>query len=257
MAWLKDKLQGSIFGRFVRNSIDTPTDNKSLSHLDLNAIYDRQTIEVMRRVLKRNSNGIDIGAHRGDILSQMLTMAPAGTHHAFEPLPDYAARLRRKFPKVRVHQMAVSDKSGEAEFQHVENDPAYSGLKRRIYDRPDPQIVAIKVPVGTIDEIIPSDLPIAFIKIDIEGGEFHALTGAVNTIRRYRPVIVFEAGKNSTGEYGVSPTALYELIETTLGYRLSTMGRWLENEPPLTLPQFCHNWDHGPDFYFIATPAGE
>lgn len=24
----------------------------------------------------------------------------------------------------------------------------------------------------------------------------------------------------------------------------------------MALQEFCHNWDNGPDFYFIATPAG-
>lgn len=196
-----------------------------------------------------------MGAHRGSLLQQMVAIAPAGTHHAFEALPDLAAQLRERFPAVLVHQMAVSDSSGEADFQYVQNYPAYSGLRRRVYDRPDPRVLTIRVPVATVDDVIPAGQPIAFMKIDIEGGEYHALKGAVSTIQRCHPVIVFEAGSKSTGQYGVTPTDLYELVTETLGYELSTMGRWLGRKQAMTLQEFCHNWDNGPDFYFIATPA--
>lgn len=223
---------------------------------DLNAMYDRQTVDVMRRVLRPDSSCIDIGAHIGDILWHMVAIAPAGTHHAFEPLPHFAEGLRKRFPGVWVHQVAASDSSGEAEFQYVENDPGYSGLRRRVYDRPDPRVLTIRVSVATVDEVIPLSQAVAFMKIDIEGGEYHALKGAVSTIRRCRPVIVFEAGSASTGQYDVTPADLYDLVTTTLGCELSTMRRWLRKEPAMALQEFCHNWDNGPDFYFIATPAG-
>jgi hypothetical protein len=150
----------------------------------------------------------------------------------------------------------VGDTRGEAEFQFVVNAPGYSGLRHRIYDRPDPRIQTIRVATSTLDAVIPADQAIAFIKIDIEGGEYHALRGAVDTIRRSHPVIVFEAGQKSTGQYGVTPQAMFSLIVDELGYRLSTMERWLRDSPPYTGEEFVKNWIDGPDFYFIATPVG-
>ena len=219
-----------------------------------NSAYDRQTVAVMRRVLRKNSNCIDVGAYKGRILSCMVAIAPAGTHHAFEALPAFAAQLRECYPEVQVHEFAVSDKQGDADFLYVQNRPTYSGLRRRIYDHDDPQIVTIKVATARIDDVIPDNAPIAFIKIDVEGGEYHAIKGAVATIRRWQPVIVLEAGGKSTGQYGVTPAAFYQLIAKTLGYDLSTMERWLAHRPSLTLQEFSDNWDHGPEFYFIATP---
>jgi FkbM family methyltransferase len=199
---------------------------------------------------------VDIGAHKGDILQHIVRFAPTGAHHAFEALPHLAKELRARFPTVKVHQQAVGDANGQAEFQHVENDPAYSGLRRRIYDRPDPKIMPICVSVVTLDSVIPASQAIGFMKIDIEGGEYHALKGAVDTVRRGKPVIVLEAGSKSTGQYGVTPAAMYHLITQELGYELSTMRRWLDRVAALTLVEFCHNWDNGPDYYFIATPSG-
>ena len=36
-----------------------------MPHVDANATYDRQTVEVMRKVLLRDSNCVDIGGTRG------------------------------------------------------------------------------------------------------------------------------------------------------------------------------------------------
>ena len=219
-----------------------------------NASYDRQTVEVMFRVLRPNSNCIDVGAHNGSILQRMIDISPRGRHYAFEPLPHLSQKLSERFPKVIVHQMALSDKSGESEFLFVENDPSYSGLRPRVYDRPDPKIIPIRVRVVSLDEIIPPNETIAFIKLDIEGGEFHAIKGGIETIRRCKSVIVFEAGSTSTGQYGVKPDDVYLLVTETLGYELSTMERWLKQGVPYNQGEFGKNWNNGPDYYFIATP---
>lgn len=219
-----------------------------------NARYDRETIETMRRVLKPDSCCIDVGAHRGSILQEMVRIASRARHYAFEPLPHLAEHLRRKFPRVRVYEAAVSDHAGTARFLYVENAPAYSGLKERIYDRFDPVLKPITVDVVRLDEVIPSEEHIAFIKLDIEGGEFQALRGAAGMIGRCRPVIVFEAGAKSTGQYGATPEEVYRFITDQLRYHVSTMQRWLAGQSPHSLTEFSRNWFDGPDFYFIAYP---
>jgi len=258
------KLKSSLKGTWIHHAVwaykNPPPkvhggdDGKLVAVNDRNADYDWQTIEVMFRVLRRNSNCIDVGAHVGDILHHMINIAPRGRHYAFEPLPHLAQKLTEKFPQVVVHQAAVSDKSGESEFLFVENDPGYSGLRRRLYDRPDPKITPIRVRVVTLDEMIPPDEKIAFIKIDIEGGEFHAIRGGIETIRRCKPVIVFEGSSRSTGQYGVKPDDLYLFVEQALEYDLSTMERWHQRKPPYNREGFEENWEHGHKYYFIAIP---
>lgn len=222
---------------------------------DLNALYDRQTVEVMTRTLRRDSSCVDIGAHKGEVLRGIVAAAPDGIHYAFEALPHLAEKLKDQFPRVRIHQVAVSDRTGTSEFQYVESAPAYSGLRRRIYDQPDPRIVTIQVETTTLDDVIPVGEAVALVKIDIEGGEYHALRGAVNTILRCRPVLLFEAGNKSTGQYGVTPDEIYALITETFGYELSTMSRWLAGAPAYSRGEFRSNWEVGPDYFFIAAAA--
>jgi hypothetical protein len=48
------------------------------------------------------------------------------------------------------------------------------------------------VTVRRLDEIIPEDVSIEFIKIDVEGAEAAVLRGASNLLRSQQPVVVFE-----------------------------------------------------------------
>lgn len=222
---------------------------------DQNAAYDLATVEIMRRVLRADSNAVDVGTHCGALLRHLVEIAPRGQHFAIEPLPWLADELRLNFPQVTVLAAAASDASGEAEFQFVENDPGYSGLRRRLYDRADPIIVPLRVPVVTLDSVLPPTLPIAFLKLDIEGGEFHALRGAQRTLDRCRPLIVFEASHRSTGEYGVTPAMLYDWLRNEFAYRIMTLTSWLEHGAPLARHEFERHWHRGPEYLFLADPG--
>jgi FkbM family methyltransferase len=217
-----------------------------------NLRYDRETVEVMRRVLTAHSSCIDIGAHDGEILRHIAKLAPRGHHVAFEPIPHLAATLRARFPEVSVYEAACADRPGSAQFVLVENAPAYSGLRRRLYDRPDAALRSIRVQVVRVDELVRH--AVSLIKVDVEGGEYHALLGAQRTIAIHRPVIIFEAGARSTGQYGVTPRDFTSLF-ARLGYRLSTMERWLASKPAFTEEEFVANWQGDRDYYFIAHPA--
>lgn len=214
--------------------------------------YDWQTVEVMRRHLREDSSCVDLGAHEGEILRHMAKLSPRGRHVAFEPIPHLAAKLRTAFPGVAVVEAACGHEPGVTDFVMVENALAYSGLRQRIYDRPDVKLSRIPVKVVRVDDVVTH--PVALIKIDVEGGEYHALLGAERTISLYRPVIVFEAGAKAAEQYGVAPRDFTRFFDR-LGYRLSTMERWLASEAALSEGEFVENWRAGKDYYFIASPV--
>ena len=68
--------------------------------------------------------------HKGEILSQIIRLAPEGTHFAFEPIPALFENLKNNFPQVTLYPYALCNSKGESYFQWVKNAPAYSGLKR-------------------------------------------------------------------------------------------------------------------------------
>ena len=219
-----------------------------------NIAYDRQTLEVMQCCLGADSACIDGGAHQGKVLADMLRLAPRGRHYAFEPLPALAAQLRQNFPQAQVFQQALGARAGKADFVHVTNAPAYSGLRERTYDHDQPHTETLTVEVVRLDEVIPPDAQIAFIKLDLEGGELHALQGGVELIKRCRPLIVFEAGAPSSGHYGVGPGDIHDFITGVLGYRLATMAAWLQGSAGLGRQAFIDAYPE--DFYWLAWPPG-
>ncbi len=255
LARIRQWLRRSRIGSLARSLESRLWPRSATPIVTKNTQYDQETIEVMSRCLGRNSCCLDLGAHEGRMLREMLNLAPDGHHWAFEPLPHLAKTLRTAFPKVTVIAAAASDHSGSSDFIFVRNAPAYSGVRRRIYDRPDPDLRTIRVPLVTIDDTIPDSVDVSFVKVDIEGGEFDALRGATLTIRRCRPIIVFEAGAKSTGQYGVNSKQMYELVTQTLECRLSTMHRWLEHQDALTEQEFSEHWASDSEYYFIAYPG--
>jgi FkbM family methyltransferase len=199
--------------------------------------YDAQVVEIMRRVLKRDSNGIDVGAAWGEILRPMVKLARSGHHRAFEPLPHLAAQLRDDFPRVEVHELALSDHTGQAEFCHTIDASGYSGLHRRHYPSENMRVETITVQVRRLDDLVDPHEPIAFMKIDVEGAEFAVLRGARECLMRHRPVVVFEYSGEEVPEYGVVNGEFYDYL-SALGMAVSTLDRWLGGDVPLGRSEF-------------------
>lgn len=225
--------------------------------MDRNQLYDLQTIEVMRRVLQNDSNCIDVGCHSGVMLDELIKLAPNGCHYAFEPLEDLFKGLVQKFggrENVRIRNSALSDSSGTVTFQHVVSNPGYSGLRHRSYDRPNEEIREILVPTEMLDDVIPESTRIAFIKIDVEGAELQVFKGAVKTLKRSRPIIVFEHGLGAADFYGTTPEEVFDLLVSECELKCFTMERWLASDgaDSLTRAAFCDEFRSGRNYYFMA-----
>jgi FkbM family methyltransferase len=220
----------------------------------MNDVYDGQTFELMKRVLTRDSNCVDVGCHKGDILRGILRAAPDGTHYAFEPIPNLFDDLKTEFPSVHVLNIALSNVESVTSFQHVIGNPSYSGLKRRRYDREGEIVVEITVKTAPLDTVLPADFRLDFLKIDVEGAELQVLEGAVETISRNKPFVVFEHGLGGSDYYGTTPTSVYDLLTKRCGLSISLMEKWLGGGLPLTREEFVRQFDTGENYYFMAYP---
>jgi len=186
---------------------------------------------VMAAVLERDSCCVDVGANVGTVLADMVAIAPDGSHIAYEPLPELSESLARRFPQVDVRAAALSDHAGEATFTRVRSAPSRSGF-RPIGGRRG-RTEQLTVPVERLDDALPDGFVPALIKIDVEGAEEQVLRGALETIRRHRPVVVLEHG-NSAAEYGTRADDVFELLCGMAGLRIFDM----DGAGPLTLERF-------------------
>ena len=199
-------------------------------------------------LLAEDSNCVDVGANEGRFLWHMTQRAPRGRHFAWEPVPHLAARLRELFPQVEIHDAAVGDTPvGETSFVVVKNDAAYSGLLERDYP-PGFETEEIQVRVERLDSELPPDYAPTLIKIDVEGAELGVLRGAAETIRRHRPVVVFEHGPGASEHYGTTPEAIHDFVCGELGLRIFDM----DATGPLSREQLAELFNTGARWNYYA-----
>jgi FkbM family methyltransferase len=169
---------------------------------------------VLATALREDSTAIDVGANEGAVLESIVRIAPRGRHVAFEPIAQLHDVLAARFPDVDVRCSAVSNEAGTAEFTHVPDAPAYSGLLQRD-DLPAGTRPVERVSVRTerLDDVLAQGPVPTLIKIDVEGAELGVLQGAIETLQRHRPFVLFEHGAGGADLYGTQPTQVFDLLD--------------------------------------------
>ena len=213
----------------------------------------REEHENLRRVIafsvSSGTNCIDIGAHEGSVLALLTELAPDGEHIAWEPLPEMADELRRRFPGVAVRDAALSNEPGEAEFAHVVSRPAFSGFRARAGSEGH-ETSMLRVGVETLDASLPAGYSPGLIKIDVEGAELQVLQGALRTLRAARPVIIFEHEADSSAPYGTSPCDIWDLLCDEAGMRIFDLA----GKGPYGRSEFERSVVEGRRINYVAMP---
>ncbi|UZO81877.1 FkbM family methyltransferase [Aquimarina sp. ERC-38] len=227
-------------------------------HLDLtkNLKYDRLTKKILKKVLTNESNCIDIGCHEGEILEIICKHSPGGSHVALEPIPFLYDKLVEKFDNRNVEFLpyALSNTEKNTTFNVVKNALGYSGLKQRSYQVKKPEIEIIEVKVKMLDTILNGKTRIDLIKLDVEGAEFNVLKGAESTLKKFKPIVIFEFGLGASEFYNVSPVELYNFLSEEIGLSLFTLNAFIKSRPALTLQNFENHYKLNDEYYFIASP---
>ncbi|MGZ5191967.1 MAG: FkbM family methyltransferase [Flavisolibacter sp.] len=218
--------------------------------------YDFQAITIFRKHLKHDSNCVDIGANVGHILREIIKAAPDGKHIAFEPIPGLFNHLQKKYgSKVKLYNCALSDQEGQAEFHYYRDSPALSGFKER-KKLGEYNILKLIVETKTLDNIIPLDRPIDLIKIDVEGAELTVLQGAIETLKRNKPIVLFEFGVGGVDEYDATPEQFFDLFNEC-GLSLSLMEYFLQGRKPFIKEEFCGQFYKHYNYFYIAYDASK
>lgn len=221
--------------------------------LTKNHRYDIQTKRIIQ-YLPTDCNTIDVGCHKGEILDLLRTRAPEGFHYGIEPVPVLFKILEEKYKgqsNCKILKFAASNNSQTVEFNYVITNPAYSGLLKRDYDKPCEKDTKINVHTVRLDDEIPQNIRIDFIKIDVEGAELQVLEGCKEIIDRDRPIIIFEHGLGASNHYGTTPEKIFDFFKS-VNMRISNLGSFLSRKKSLCEKEFNSQYYEKKDYYFVA-----
>jgi FkbM family methyltransferase len=136
---------------------------------------------------------LDIGANAGQFAQAMRRIQPLAAIHSFEPIPAVAAKLKANFATdqhFHAHEVAISDREGEHNFQINEFSPSSSLLPvtnthKEMFNFAQ-NTKSIKVRLITLDRWAEEyDLkPPILCKLDVQGNELSALRGAREILAR-------------------------------------------------------------------------
>lgn len=155
--------------------------------------FEPNIIEVAKKYIKVDSTVIDIGANFGQMSIEFSKfVGNSGKVISFEA-QNFVYKCLEKNIKanncsnIDIYSRAVYNKSDLTfYFKNLEKNNTYSmnGVTKEINN-------SLPVQTVTIDSL-KIETPISFIKVDIQGADLFALQGAINTIKKYKPAIIFE-----------------------------------------------------------------
>jgi FkbM family methyltransferase len=176
--------------------------------------------EVQRLLVDRLGAGdvlYDVGANLGFFsLLGARRVGPRGAVHAFEPVAENAASLRRsaarnRFDSITVHELAVAAESGSGPLLML----ADASWARLDGGQPRPEATAERtVEVVALDHLVEHGRapPPTLVKIDVEGGEAAVLEGMAGILDRCRPTLLLELhGSHAAPVPGLLDDAGYAL----------------------------------------------
>lgn len=154
---------------------------------------------------------VDGGAAIGDhTAAYMQKCGDPSLVHAFEPNPLMLECLAYNCIGCHIHACALSDEDGVGRFHHINENAGASFLSSE---------GGIQVLTCRLDSF---SLPkLDFMKLDLEGYEFKALSGAQDTLTRCKPRMVIEVYTLLLERAGATPAMLFDLLKG-LGYGWNT-----------------------------------
>ena len=207
--------------------------------------FEPETLREYRRVVRAGFVVLDIGANIGShTLPLAKIVGPSGRVYAFEPT-DYAfgKQLRNLSLNLELSRRVTAIQAMLAGCRTQEKPQAIPSswpldgvLEAQLHPINLGRFNTLEgAQIFRLDDWVAQEqLPrIDFVKIDVDGYEIDVIEGAVETLRRHKPVMMMEFAPDNFSERGRSFTELLDAL-LALGYRARTVGgKPLRLEPSL------------------------
>lgn len=194
--------------------------------LAINGNYEPELVSCCLKYLDKNKDVIDIGANIG-FYSVLFATEINKKVLAIEPTKNALNRLYKNIKqnnvedKVIVFEGVVSDHSGTLSIKSIVGKEEYSTIGNPVHENIGVQeIKEEKVICTTLDDLVKTySLNPGFIKMDVEGAELLVFKGAMETLKKYRPIILSELTDEILRKNGTSAKEIMDLI-VSADYRI-------------------------------------
>jgi FkbM family methyltransferase len=178
-----------------RSSLHRPVSRTILA----NRVWESKTLDLIRET-DPEGDVVHAGTFFGDFLPALARSREAGARvWAFEPSKEnyecaQVTILLNGLENVVLSHAGLDAHSGTALLATSDRDglPLGGGSHLVTESAQADEASSEKVPLLSVDDVVPGDRRVAVIQLDVEGNEQAALTGAMRTIERCRPLIVLE-----------------------------------------------------------------
>ena len=190
--------------------------------------FDQHTNNAIKRLCKKGMTALDIGANVGAytfILAKLV--GKYGKIIAFEPMSNAFSKLKRNmalnnFQNITLEKLALTNES-KKEYAMFRTSWLVRGGSR-IDSQKNEEIYFI-----TLDDYLKKKgiKKVDFIKIDVDGYEFKVVQGAINTLKKNKPILILELGIYTLEKNG-DKIEDFILFLLNLGYRFYSQFNFKE-----------------------------
>lgn len=209
-------------------------DNAISCEIRLFGVWGQSEVDVFRRFLSPGDVAVDVGANLGHHTVSMARLVEStGKVYAFEPQRRIYRLLCANLAVNRCDhaeavELALGDRDGTAmmvasSYDNPNHPWNVGGLAAFPVDAEATH--DSKVPGGAVvgvrrlDDVLPSEIRVAFIKSDAQGFDYYVISGAKKLLERWQPTILAEISPEGSANAGTNYFAIYELL-LGLGYQL-------------------------------------
>ncbi|HEY4797597.1 MAG TPA: FkbM family methyltransferase [Bacteroidia bacterium] len=179
--------------------------------------YENDELLMQQKLIGTNDNVFDIGANYGWFSLHIAKKYPSAKVYAFEPIP-FTHRFLSENVKLNalgnifLNEFGMSDKEGAFDFYYDETSSGNASMEN-VADKKNIQVLKCKV--QTLDHFVSEkNVPVNYIKCDIEGAELFAFKGGVNTIKKYHPIIFAEMLRKWSAKFNYHPNEIIKLLSS-------------------------------------------
>lgn len=196
-------------------------DREDSLRLSIVGVYEPTMVGIFKEKIKKGDTVVDIGGHIGyyTLLAAKL-VGEKGKVFSFEPDSTNFELLKKNvgfngYSNVTIINKAVSEKTNKMKFFLSSNNDAHHSLVDNGGSRD------IMVDAISIDDYFDKEIPkVSVIKMDVEGGEYSAILGALGVIDKNKNVCLFtEFSPEALKRAGRSPKLYLDLLRSH-GFKL-------------------------------------